>query len=128
MRVLVTGGRRRSDYQTVWDALSGLLDEHGPFVLVHGACPVGADWWAHLWAVAHPDCTEVRYPAQWIKDDGEVDRGAGFKRNAEMVAKGADLVLAFPHPAGRGTQHTVDLAEKAGIPVQKHLLRVRECE
>lgn len=124
MRVLLTGGRRRQDYRLIWDTLSVLLDKYGPFVLVHGACSVGADYWAHLWALAHPDCTEVQYPAQWRNERGEIDRSAGFRRNAEMVSKGADLVLAFPHPAGSGTQHTMKLAREAGIKV----LEIAEAE
>jgi len=117
MRVIVTGGRRRTDKQRVWDELSVLLEEHGPFTLVHGACPVGADQWAHQWALAHREVEEIRYPADWLRPDGTVDRGAGFRRNARMVADGADLVLAFPHPTGHGTQHTMRKAREAGIEV-----------
>lgn len=119
MRVIVTGGRRRADRQRVWDELSALLEEHGPFVLVHGACPIGADFFAHQWALAHREVTEVQYPANWLKADGEVDKGAGFRRNAEMVKAGADLVLAFPHPTGHGTQQTMECARKAGIEVKE---------
>jgi len=121
MRVIVTGGRKRTDKQRVWDELSALLEEHGPFVLVHGACPIGADLFAHQWAETHTihEVTEVRYPAHWLKDDGSVDKSAGFRRNAEMVAKGADMCLAFPHPTGNGTQHTMDLCRKAGIYVKE---------
>lgn len=119
MRVIVTGGRRRTDRQRVWDELSVLLEEHGPFVLVHGACPIGADLFAHQWALAHREVTEVPYPAKWVRDDGTVDKGAGLRRNAEMMANGADLVLAFPHPAGRGTQHTMGLAREADIPIKE---------
>jgi hypothetical protein len=45
-------------------------------------------------------------------------RRAGPIRNAAMIKAGADLVLAFPLPGGRGTQHTIRLAEEAGIPVR----------
>lgn len=116
MRVLVTGGRARTDWWTIFASLNKQR-EAGPFVLVHGACSTGADHWAHLWAQAHPECMEVRFPAEWRQPDGTYDKAAGFKRNAKMVAMGADLVLAFPHPEGRGTQHTIDLAHKAGIKV-----------
>lgn len=118
MRILLTGGRKRTDKQRVWDELSALLEEHGPFVLVHGACPVGADFFAHQWALAHRECTEVQYPAEWVREDGTVDKSAGYRRNAEMVGYGADLVLAFPHPTGKGTQHTISLAQEAKIPVK----------
>ncbi len=120
MRILLTGGRHREDWWTIFEALNKQR-EIGPFVLVHGDCPLGADHWAHFWVQAHPECMEVRYPAQWKRPDGSVDRTAGFRRNAEMVEIGADLVLAFPHPQGNGTQHTVDLARKAGIKIIEYL-------
>jgi hypothetical protein len=116
VRVLITGGRHREDWWTIYDALNKQR-EVGPFILIHGACPVGADYWAHMWAKAHPECMEVRHPAEWRREDGSFNQAAGFERNARMVALGADLVLAFPHPEGRGTQHTVKLAREAGIQV-----------
>lgn len=120
MRVLVTGGRHRTDWWTVYEALNKQR-ESGPFVLVHGACSTGADWFAHQWALAHPECLEIKVKADWRRADGTVNKAAGFERNAKMVAMGADLVHAFPHPEGSGTQHTVDLARKAGIQVIEHL-------
>lgn len=121
MRILLTGGRHRDDWWTIYEALNKER-EVGPFVLVHGACPVGADHYAHQWALAHPECMEVRYPAEWRRPDGSYNRAAGFERNAKMVAIGADKVLAFPHPQGNGTQHTVDLARKAGIQVIEYVM------
>lgn len=116
MRVIVTGGRARNDWWTVFEALNKQR-ETGPFMVVHGACPVGADHWASMWLAAHPECMEVKVPAAWERHDGTVDKGAGFARNAKMIAMGADIVYAFPHPEGSGTQHTVGLARKAGIKV-----------
>lgn len=48
-------------------------------------------------------------------------KGAGFARNAEMVALGADLCVAFyKQGAGnKGTDHCASLAGKAGIPVRR---------
>lgn len=118
MRVIVTGSRKWADPVTVAHELNTLYLQHGPFVLVHGACATGADAAAHHWyetAGADLGCTEVRYPADW---DQYKDK-AGPIRNKEMVSKGADLCLAFPLPDGTGTQHTMDLAEAAGITVKR---------
>lgn len=117
MRVIVTGSREWADWHVVFRALTRTLIKYGPFKLGHGACATGADWYAHQWYQScgrELGCTERRYPADW----GRLGRGAGPERNRRMIADGADLVLAFPLPRGSGTQHTMRLAEAAGIPVE----------
>lgn len=44
-------------------------------------------------------------------------RAAGMRRNAEMVALGADVCLAFPISKSVGTRQCMQLAKAAGIPV-----------
>jgi hypothetical protein len=116
MRVIVTGSRAWPDAQRVYDALSVVYNEHGPFTLVHGACPTGADFFAARWAEAARGLgvTEEKFRADW---EGR-GRAAGPERNARMIAKGANLVLAFPLPEGKGTQGTIKLARQAGIDVK----------
>ena len=121
-RVLVTGSRAWTDEGVIHDALSELLFRHKAIVLVHGACPRGADQIADQWAALRNagEWTPVlveRHPADW---NGPAKRGAGFARNAEMVSLGADLALAFIVDASRGASHTADLAEKAGIPTRRY--------
>lgn len=114
MRVIMTGSRKWADGPAVYAALSGVFLEHGPFVLVHGACATGADNYAHAWFIGMGGAlgiVEVPYRAKWE----EHGRAAGPIRNKEMVDAGADLVLAFPLPTGSGTQHTIQLAREAGI-------------
>ena len=124
MRVIVTGSRAWPDPVRVAHELTQLYLQHGPFVLVHGACATGADAAAHHWhEVCGEDlgCMEVKYRAEWEKHRTPEDpqgRKAGPIRNAQMVKAGADLVLAFPLPGGKGTQGTIDLAEAAGIPLK----------
>lgn len=116
MRVLLAGSRACPGPSPIYRALGAVLVQHGPFTLVHGACSTGADFYAHEWATAHPEVTEIKYPAAWETHG----KAAGPIRNAYMVKDGADLVLAFPMPGGRGTQHTVRLAQRAGIPVRTY--------
>ncbi len=54
------------------------------------------------------------YPANW-----DLGKAAGPIRNAEMVAAGADMVIAVHRflPNSKGTKNCVSLALKAGIPV-----------
>lgn len=118
MRVLVTGSRAWPDPVRVAHELNTLYLQHGPYVLVHGACATGADAAAHHWmeTAGHDlGCTEVQYPADWER----FGTRAGPIRNKAMVKAGGDLLLAFPLPEGKGTQHTVELARAAGIEVRE---------
>lgn len=112
MRVLVTGSRLWPDKHAVWEALDELrvLSPDG-LTVVHGDCPNGADAFARAWCGVHVDVTEERHPADWDQHG----KRAGFIRNAEMVALGADACIAFIYRESAGATHTATLAERAGI-------------
>lgn len=117
-RVLVTGSREWTDQAAIWQALADVvrqLPADRDLVLVHGACPRGADEMAHQWACGYGGVIEA-HPANWVKHG----KAAGFRRNAEMVNLGADICLAFIKDGSRGASHTADLAEKAGIPTRRY--------
>jgi hypothetical protein len=116
-RVLVTGSRDWPDKEAVWQALAETvraLPADRDLVLVHGACPTGADAMAHEWACGFGAVIEA-HPANWVING----KRAGFIRNERMVQLGADLVLAFIKDGSRGASHTARLAEAAGIPVRR---------
>lgn len=123
MRVLVTGSRDWPDRNKVYQELEMVLGAQKEITVVHGHCPKGADRYADDWALdlqlIYGDETDLvrveRYPADW---NGPLKKRAGFARNAEMVALGADLCLAFIHNESKGATHCAELAEKAGIPTQ----------
>lgn len=133
-RVLVTGSRDWTDHDIVRDALTTAIYQHTPAVIVHGACPSGADaiasWWIRRFR--HLQVTEEAHPAQGhpAEDFGPWP-GAGPRRNAHMVQLGADVCLAFigpcasawcrrPKPHGsHGASGCAQLAEEAGIPVRR---------
>lgn len=84
-------------------------------VIVHGGAR-GADRLAGAWAHDR-GVTEEIHPADWAAHG----RAAGPIRNAEMLASGVDLVLAFRSPGeSRGTDHMVSIARKAGVGVEVH--------
>lgn len=107
-RLLVTGSRTWEDVRTIEQALAVILHRHPEGVLlVHGACPRGAD----TFAARAPGYRTEAHPADWHRHG----RVAGYRRNAEMIALGADGCAAFipgPQPrqhryspAGQGSGH-----------------------
>lgn len=114
MRVLITGSRNWTDKRAILQALREHANVRG-VVVVHGACPTGADFLADQLAREHRVQVE-RHPADWRG----IGRSAGFIRNAQMVALGADVCLAFIRNGSRGATHTADLAERAGIPTHRY--------
>lgn len=116
-RILVTGSRDWDDEEELRLALIKAAVPHLPSVMVvHGACPTGADAMAAEWAANYGLRAEA-HPADWDL----FGKAAGFRRNAEMVQAGAATCLAFIRNESRGATHTADLAEKAGIPVRRYL-------
>ena len=128
-RLLVTGSRDWDDEEAVRFEIAGMTMLHPGLVVVHGACPKGADLFAAK-ACADIGVRQEPHPAQW-RVNGRLDRSAGFRRNAEMVALGADAAIAFlapcsdhrcyrtdPH-ASHGAANCADSAERAGIPTMR---------
>jgi single-strand DNA-binding protein len=109
---LVTGSRTWTDTAAITAALDKLHAVHGTdLVLVHGACPRGADAIADRWAYRHAVTTDT-YPADW----GLLGRRAGMARNTTMVTTGPALCLAFIRDQSPGATGCAALAAQAGIP------------
>lgn len=113
-RVLITGSRTWTNATVIRDALRAAWGD-GTTVLVHGACPTGADRIAEVFWRRWGGHVE-RHPADWTRHG----RAAGFRRNAAMVALGADLCLAFIRDDSPGATHTARLAEHAGITTVRY--------
>ena len=122
-RIIVTGARDwpESEARFVDYALGSLIARtvgtFGSIVIVHGDCPTGVDAIADRHALHSPyggRVTVEAHPARW----SEHGNAAGPKRNAEMVALGADVCLAFPGPGSRGTIDCLTKAVQAGIATQ----------
>jgi YspA, cpYpsA-related SLOG family len=116
-RLLVTGSRTWHDTPVIEQALAVILDRHPEGVLlVHGAYPRGADAIAAACAARTPGYQIEAHPADWHRDG----RAAGYRRNAEMIALGADGCAAFIRGRSPGSTSAVRLATAAGIPVWLH--------
>ncbi|MDF5755801.1 SLOG family protein [Spongiactinospora sp. TRM90649] len=116
VRILITGSRTWTDASTIRDALAALTTEHSPdrLIIVHGACPRGADALADR-AAARLGLAVERHPADWQRHG----RAAGIRRNAAMVTAGADVCLAFIRDASPGASDCARRAHRAGIPVRR---------
>lgn len=116
MRVLCTGSREWTDEATVMFELDRLQRSQmfeDPIIIVHGACPKGADAIVHRVALQLGYKVE-RHPADWSLNG----KSAGPIRNEYMVRQGADLCLAFWDGKSNGTRDCFTRAVVAGIPVR----------
>lgn len=106
-RVLVTGSRFWVDRKVVREALLF----HGRGVLIQGEAK-GLD------TVAKDEARKLGFPIEGFHALWDVHgRGAGHRRNQQMVDAGADVCLAFPMPDSRGTYDCVARCRRAKIPV-----------
>lgn len=113
MRVIVCGSRRWNDRQAISSRLADLVCDHpGEEITIVEGDGGNADKMAGQEALKGGLLVEP-HPADWKRHG----KSAGYVRNAEMVELGADLVIAFWDGRSKGTQHTMDLARAAGIPV-----------
>ena len=115
-RVLITGSRDWCDENRIAGALLYEVSRRPAsdrIIVIHGAAR-GADSLAARVAVHYGWQVEA-HPADWAR----FGKSAGFRRNAEMVARGADVCLAFIKDNSRGASHTAAIAENAGITVRR---------
>lgn len=130
-RVLVTGSQgwkadtRTPDGFTLAQVLDGFAHSarqvgFAGVTVVHGAGSRGADAVADRWAVDRAAAgwrvTVERHPADWRR----YGRRAGRVRNQRMVDAGADVCVAFIVDGSRDASHCADVAELAGVDVQRH--------
>jgi hypothetical protein len=120
-RVLVTGSRNWGDHVIVYEKLAleakRARDSGLAMVVVHGACPSGADKmaddWVREWSGYNWPITSEPHPAAW----STLGASAGPTRNRYMVSRGADVVLAFILDESRGASGCLKEARKAGLLV-----------
>lgn len=123
LRLLVTGSRHWPVPSLVRNDLHSwfILPEVTTLVVVHGACPTGADLFAQEFCDEYEswspffgkDLIPEPHPAHWHT----YGSAAGPIRNQEMVDLGADIVLAYPAADSVGTVDCMTKAVAAGLTV-----------
>ncbi len=113
-RIIVCGSRGWTDRGKIADALNEIVSTSNKTLptVVHGRCPSGADLLCDEEAVKQGLPIEP-HPAFWDVHG----KRAGFIRNEEMAALGADLCIAFWDGKSGGTQDMMNRAKAHGIPV-----------
>lgn len=120
--VLVTGSRDWTDRDAVWR----VLDNECPDIIIHGACPTGADDIADDYgADGYNDAVAIPIPADWKR----LGRRAGPTRNGWLVdllkifRLGGHECLAVAFPLGKsfGTRDCMrKVAAAADFTVYDH--------
>lgn len=113
MRILFSGSRKFFDDQVVVLMLERLIaktKDATAMTIVHGGAP-GLDSIVGVLAKSRGMQVEI-HRADWHIHGN----AAGFIRNQKMVDLGADLLVAYPLPEGKGTQDCIQRAVKARIP------------
>ena len=115
MRVAIIGSRDWTDYLLFTHLLEEALALHAITVtrVVSGGAR-GADTFAEIWACTEDVPVDIHLP------DYRLGRAAPLVRNGPIVAA-ADVVIAFPIGASRGTADAMRKARALGRPL--HVIR-----
>jgi hypothetical protein len=113
VRVIISGDRNWHCDALARRVIARLVARHGEVDIVQGAAD-GVDR-AFVEAAFDAGCGVSSFPADWQKHG----KKGGPIRNAEMVAAGADFVIAVHRSLAwsRGTRDLVKRSLEAGIPV-----------
>lgn len=112
MKIAVVGSRQFKDKQFVFNKVTSIFynENHSskPEFISGGA--LGVDSWAEECILGHTP--KKIFKPEWEK----YGKRAGFLRN-ELIINEADKIIAFWDGESKGTKHSIDLAIKAGKPI-----------
>lgn len=113
MKIAVIGSRDFNDKERLFSVLD---KNYNKIEMIISGGAKGADELGRLYAQERGFPCMIYYP-RWHTIDAQYDRGAGFKRNHQII-RDADVVVAFWDGESRGTKHSLDLAESLGKKVR----------
>lgn len=104
MRVGIIGSRKRNtteDWEKVNEAFKKVAKNNTVSYIVSGGQRLGADGWAETISM-EGEYDIIIYRAKWSLHG----KAAGPIRN-NMIAYESDILIACPHPEGKGTHDTI---------------------
>jgi hypothetical protein len=111
MTIAIIGSRNLTDKQLIYQKLDAIFANRKPDLIVSGGAK-GPDTLGVLWGRDNEVAVK-----EFIPDWEKYGRGAGFKRNTQIV-EAADLVIAFWDGESRGTKDSIDKARKLNKRVE----------
>lgn len=119
MKLAVIGSRDFDNYTLLKETLDKIISEHEVTTIVSRGAR-GADKLSELYAMEKGINIKV-FPALWDK----YGKQAGYKRNW-LIVDYSDKIVAFWDGKSKGTQHSLNIAEKMGKEVV--LIKYKEIE
>lgn len=113
-KVAVIGGRDFNDKDRLFSILT---KNRAKIKLIVSGGANGADTLGVEWAKAY-GMPYLVFPALWRDPEtGVYDRGAGFRRNHDIV-KHSDVVIAFWDGVSGGTKNSIEIAKSLNKPLK----------
>ena len=114
MKLAIVGSRNFKNYTQLCKVMEKIPM---PELIVSGGAS-GADSLAERWSLEYLKKEAVVFKANWYPEGkpGPFDKGAGFKRNIEIVDF-SDAVLAFWDTMSKGTIHSINIAISKCKPI-----------
>jgi hypothetical protein len=112
MKTIIAGSRNITNY----DLVESIIIESGfDITKVISGMAKGVDSFGELWAHYNNIGCHL-CPAKWKREDGTVDRSAGYKRNVEM-AEIADALIVIILDDSKGSTHMLNIAKEKGLKI-----------
>jgi predicted Rossmann fold nucleotide-binding protein DprA/Smf involved in DNA uptake len=120
-KLAVIGSRDFEDKEYLFGRLD--KNKHKIALIVSGGA-TGADTFAKEWADSRA-IPYLNFPAKWKLPDWTTDKGAGFRRNHQIISN-CDCVLAMWDEESRGTAHSISTAKKLNKKVYVYNFRTKK--
>lgn len=112
-KVAVIGSRTFDDKERLYRVLTA---NYNRIKMIISGGARGADTLATDWAKDY-GVPYLVFPARWKDENGNHDRGAGFKRNWDIINY-SDIVVAFYDGQSKGTAHSLEIAKNLNKPIR----------